>query len=203
MKNLIVFFFLQFTVFLFSGCGEKPLPYLGNTYVENGKTIYHKVRDFEYINQDSQKVSNKTLADKVYVTDFFFTSCPSICPKVMKEMLRIHEAFKGDENVQLVSFTIDPKRDTPEKLKLYAQNIGADTRFWHFLHGDKDETLDLADDFFIAALEDPDAPGGFDHSGKIVLIDRNGHVRSFTEGTESSDTPKFIEDVKTLLKEYE
>ena len=118
-------------------------------------------------------------------------------------MLKIHEVFKGDDRVRLVSFTIDPKRDTADKLKLYAQNIGADTRYWHFLTGDKDETLDLAADFFVAALEDPEAPGGFDHSGKIVLVDKNGHVRSFSEGTDPDDTPGLIEDIKSLLKEYE
>lgn len=197
-------FSLIFSLVLFMlSCGEKPLPYLGNTVVENGKQKYHKVRDFSYLNQDSVVVTNKDLAKHIYITDFFFTSCPSICPRVMKEMLAIHEAFKGDDRVKLVSFTIDPKRDNVSKLKLYAQNIGADTKYWHFLTGDKDETLDLAADFFVAALEDPTAPGGFDHSGKIVLVDKNGHVRSFTEGTEPGDTPAFIENVKKLLKEYE
>lgn len=176
---------------------------MGNQEVVDGKPKHHVVRDFSYINQDSIIVTNDSLSNQIYVTDFFFTSCPSICPKVMKQMLRIHEAFKGDHRVKLVSFTIDPKRDTPEKLKLYAQNIGADTRYWHFLHGDKDETLDLADDFFIAALEDPDAPGGFDHSGKIVLVDKEGHVRSFAEGTDPDDIPGLIEDIKILLQSYE
>lgn len=188
---------------VFQSCKEKVLPYLGNTVYENGNPVYHTIRDFAYINQDSQSVTKDSLSKYIFVADFFFTSCPSICPKVMKEMLRIHEAFKGDDRVRLVSFSIDPKRDTADKLKLYAQNIGADTRYWHFLTGDKDETLDLAADFFVAALEDPEAPGGFDHSGKIVLVDKNGHVRSFSEGTDPDDTPGLIEDIKLLLKEYE
>jgi protein SCO1/2 len=196
-------FFAFIVLLIFQSCKEKALPYLGNTVYENGKPVYHTIRDFAYINQDSQSVTKDSLSKYVFVTDFFFTSCPSICPKVMKEMLRIHEAFKGDDRVRLVSFSIDPKRDTADKLKLYAQNIGADTRYWHFLTGDKDETLDLAADFFVAALEDPEAPGGFDHSGKIVLVDRNGHVRSFSEGTDPDGTPGLIEDIKLLLKEYE
>lgn len=198
---LILFYFL--TGFFLSSCREKVLPYLGKQEMVEGKPKYHVVRDFSYLNQDSIQVSNQSLSNQIYVTDFFFTSCPSICPKVMKQMLRIHDTFKGDKRVMLVSFTIDPKRDTPEKLKLYAKNIGADTRYWHFLHGDKDETLDLANDFFIAALEDPDAPGGFDHSGKIVLVDKEGHVRSFAEGTDPDDIPGLIEDINILLKSYE
>ena len=198
-------YFISLTIyimFVFLSCKPAGLPYLGNTVMENGQPRYHVVRDFSYINQDSVQVSNKDLSQYVYIADFFFTSCPSICPKVMKEMLRIHDAFKGDDRVRLVSFTIDPKRDTAMKLKLYSDNLGVDTRYWHFLTGDKDETLDLAGDFFVAALEDSTAPGGFDHSGKIVLVDKKGHVRSFTEGTEPDDTPGFIEDVKLLLDEY-
>jgi protein SCO1/2 len=197
------YFFLHIFILLsLFSCKPTTLPYLGNTVIENGKPKYHVIRDFTYINQDSVQVSNKDLSAYIYITDFFFTSCPSICPKVMKEMLKIHETFKGDDRVRLVSFTIDPKRDTVEKLKLYSSNLGVDTKYWHFLTGDKDETLDLAGDFFVAALEDPTAPGGFDHSGKIVLVDKSGHVRSFTEGTEPEDTPKFINDVKLLLDEY-
>lgn len=200
VKNILFAFVL---LLLYQSCKESTLPYLGNTIYENGKPVYHTIRDFTYINQDSQSVTKDSLSNYIFVADFFFTSCPSICPKVMKEMLKIHDAFKGDDRVRLVSFSIDPKRDTADKLKLYAQNIGADTRYWHFLTGDKDETLDLATDFFVAALEDPEAPGGFDHSGKIVLVDKSGHVRSFSEGTEPDDTPGLIEDIKSLLEEYE
>jgi len=194
--------FLLFFPLLFS-CKNDPskteLPYLGNQEMVDGRPKYHSIRDFEYMNQDSQIVTNKTLADGVYIADFFFTSCPSICPKVMKQMLRLYETFESTPGVSLVSFTLDPVRDDVNKLALYAQNLEVKAPKWHFLTGDKDFTLDLADDFFVAALEDPDAPGGFDHSGKIILVDKNGHVRSFCEGTEPETIPKFIEDVKALL----
>ena len=175
------------------------LPFLGNHQVVAGQPKYHTIRDFEYLNQDSQTVTNKSLAEGVYIADFFFTSCPSICPKVMKQMLRLYETFEDTPGVNLVSFTLDPARDDVSKLALYAKNLEVKAPKWHFLTGDKDFTLDLADDFFVAALEDPDAPGGFDHSGKIILVDKNGHVRSFCEGTEPETIPKFIEDVKSLL----
>lgn len=203
MKN-VLFLSLGLITLIFTGCqnGNEELPYLGNTVVENGVQVHHTVGQFSHYNQDSVLMTNKDFADKIYVADFFFTSCPSICPKVAKEMLRIYEAVQDDPMVKLVSFSIDPKRDTPQKLKLYANNLGVDHNKWYFLTGDKDATLELADTYFVAALEDPDAPGGFDHSGKIVLVDKDGHVRSFSEGTDSESTPKLIEDIKKLSASY-
>lgn len=116
-------------------------------------------------------------------------------------MLRLHDEFKNVKGVKLVSFTLDPKRDTVGKLSMYAENLGVSPNKWLFLTGDKDFTLDLADDFFVAALEDPSAPGGFDHSGKIILVDKKGRVRSFCEGTDATTIPDFIKDVYTLLDE--
>lgn len=182
---------------------NEKLPYLGNKKVENGKEILHKIRPFSFLNQDSVIINNDSLKDVVYIADFFFVSCPSICPKVAKQMLRLHDAFKDNPNVKLVSFTIDPKRDSVGRLAEYAANLEVKADKWLFLTGDKYTTLELADDYFVSALEDPSAPGGFDHSGKIILVDKKGHVRSFCEGTEAETIPKFIEDVKLLLKEYE
>lgn len=197
-------FFCALSTWFILSCNEsgQELPYLGNKVVEDGKEIYHKVGQFSHYNQDSILMTNKDLADYIYVADFFFTSCPSICPKVAKEMLKIHNALKDDPQVKVVSFTIDPVRDTPSKLKLYGDNLGIDHKKWIFLTGDKDATLDLASTYFVAALEDADAPGGFDHSGKIVLVDKEGHVRSFSEGTDPTTTPKLIEDIKKLSVSY-
>jgi protein SCO1/2 len=148
-------------------------------------------------------MTNQSLKDYIYVADFFFTSCPSICPKVMKEMMRIYESVKDDPQVKLVSFTIDPKRDDVRKLRLYADNLGIDHTKWYFLTGDKEATFALANTYFVAALEDPTAPGGFDHSGKIILVDKEGHIRSFSEGTDPENTPKIIADIKTLSASYQ
>lgn len=191
-------------ILLLSSCSEKgkELPYLGQMQMVGGKEIHHTVGKFNHLNQDSVRITNETLSRYIYVADFFFTSCPSICPKVAREMLRIHDAMKGDTMVKLISFTIDPKRDDVKKLKIYADNLGIDQSRWWFLTGDKDATLDLANTYFVAALEDPDAPGGFDHSGKIVLVDKEGHVRSFSEGTDPETTPRLIEDIKALSLSY-
>ena len=199
MKHLWV---LGMVIFAFFSCKDNSkLPFLGNTKQENGITVQHQVRPWSYMRQDSVLVDNDSLKLFVYVTDFFFRSCPSICPRVTKEMLKIYDAFKDDNRVKLVSFTIDPKRDTPEKLKLYADNLGVDQSKWWFLSGDKDETYELANDYFIVAYEDAESPGGFDHSGKIILVDQGGHVRSFSEGTDPETTPGLIADIKKLLNE--
>jgi protein SCO1/2 len=198
--SLLIALFTVLVVLISGGCKEEgDLPILGNTAEVDGQKVYHQIRDWTYLNQDSIQVTNKDLGEYVYVADFFFTSCPSICPRVAKEMLVIYEEFKDEPRVKLVSFTIDPKRDTPTKLKLYSSNLDVNSDKWWFLTGDKGETLELANDYFIAALEDQDSPGGFDHSGKIVLVDKEGHIRSFSEGTDPDTTPKLIKDVKKLI----
>ena len=188
------------------GCDElapTTLQILGKKKIVEGKEVNHTIPDWEFMDQDSNMVTNKGLSNAVYVTDFFFRSCPTICPKTMKEMKRIYTEFKDNPQVKLVSFTIDPVRDSPALLKKYASNLEVDTKKWWFLHGDKEETYDLALDYFNTAYEDSDVPGGFNHSGKLILTDKNGHIRSFSEGTDPDETPKLIRDIKILLKEYE
>lgn len=203
MKRL--FYFVSVFILSLSSCQEdnKPLPFIGQKKIVDGKEVHHKVPDWTYINQDSTTVTNSDLADYIYITDFFFTSCPSICPKVMKQMLLLQEEFKNEPMVKLVSFTLDPKRDTPKALSAYAKNIGADTDKWWFLVGEKEATFDLANEYFVVAYEDKDVPGGFDHSGKILLVDKKGHIRSFSEGTDPSTTPKMIKDTRKLISSYD
>lgn len=203
----IKFFPLLAIIFTFwIGCGEpapKSLPILGKKKIVEGIEVNHTIPDWKFMNQDSNMVTNKDLSDVIYITDVFFRSCPTICPKTMREMKRIYTEFEDNPQVKLVSFTIDPVRDSPALLKKYASNLEVNTDKWWFLHGDKEETYDLALDYFNTAYEDSDIPGGFNHSGKLILTDKNGHIRSFSEGTDPDETPKLIRDIKTLLKEYE
>lgn len=188
------------------GCKEsKPitLPIIGKTMVVDGREVPHTVPDWTFVNQDSVTVSNTDLNDVVYVSDFFFRSCPTICPKVAREMKKVYTEFLDNPNVKFVSFTLDPKRDTPEKLKEYAANLGVDDSKWWFIHGDKEKIYELTAGYMQIGFEDDSVPGGFDHSGKLILTDKEGHIRSFSEGTEPGDTPKLIRDIKILLKEYE
>ncbi len=201
-----ILYLITVAIILLLGCqstDNRPLPFLGQVEVIDGDTLKHTIPHWTFLNQDSTKITNTDLANKIYISDFFFTSCPSICPKVMKQMLRLHEEFEDEEVIQFVSFTIDPKRDDVDKLSLYSKNLGVTSDTWHFLTGDQDSLLDLADEYFVVAYKDEDAPGGFDHSGKIILTDKSGHVRSFCEGTDPESIPQFIDDVNILIKEYE
>ena len=203
MKNWSLLLILV-TGMLFS-CGKKapePLPVLGNMEIVNGDTLYHTVPDFSFVDQDSQMVTNATFADKAYVVDFFFISCPTICPMVTKQMMRIHDRFKMEDRLMLLAHTIDTKHDSVSRLKQYAVNLGVDTRKWRFVTGIKDEIYGIANDYFSIAIEDPNAPGGFDHSGRLILVDKNRRVRSFCDGTDPASVDRFMEDINTLLKEY-
>ena len=184
-----------------SACQQEQLPILGRRQIVDGDTIYHSVPDFRFVDQDSQIITNETFAGKAYVVDFFFISCPTICPKVKKQMLRIYERFAGDDRLLFLSHSIDPKRDTVGRLKSYAENLGIESRRWHLVTGDKDSIYEIADDYFSIAIEDPNAPGGFDHSGRLILVDPNRHIRSVCNGTDPEDVDRFMEDIELLLQE--
>lgn len=178
---------------------QKALPIIGNHDIQGKDTIYHQIPDFAFIDQDSQVVTNATFDGKIYVADFFFTSCPTICPKVKKQMLRIYDKYKDEPRLMFLSHSIDPKRDTVGRLKTYSENLGVDTERWRFVTGNKDEIYEIADDYMSIALEDPTAPGGFDHSGWILLIDKDRHIRSYCNGTVPEKVDGFMKDIDWLL----
>lgn len=187
-------------------CGEKkdaPLPVIGNRVELNGDTLHHRIRPFTFVNQLGDSMTNADFEGKIYVADMFFTSCPTICPKVKQQMLRIYDKVKGDPDFKLASHTIDPVRDKVDVLKAYADNMGVDHNQWYFLTGDKELTYEVADDYFIAAYEDEEAPGGFDHSGKIIMLDKQGRIRSFCDGTDPESVTKMLGHIDILKKEYE
>ncbi|WP_126974302.1 SCO family protein [Gynurincola endophyticus] len=199
MKYLY-FLFIQV---LFVACQQNNrLPFLGEPEQMGDSTVYPTIADFSFLNQDSQFVSNRSLADKIYIADFIFLSCPTICPVMTREMYKAYEAFEQDNRVVFVSHTIDPVRDTIPRLKSYAENLGAKSGKWHFLTGNQDEIIDLAEkSYFATALPDSTAPGGFVHSGGLLLIDRNRHIRGVYNGTKPEETERLISDIKKLLKE--
>ncbi len=181
--------------------GPKELPIYGERTIVNNDTVYHQVPDFQFVNQDSNIITNKTFDDKVYVADFFFTSCTTICPKVKKQMLRIYEKYSDNDKVLLLSHSIDTKYDTVARLNRYAKSLGVSSDKWHFVTGEKDDIYGIADDYFSVAIEDPTLPDGFDHSGYIILVDENRHIRSMKNGTQAEEVDKFMEDMDRLLKE--
>ncbi|MFT5169361.1 MAG: protein SCO1/2 [Saprospiraceae bacterium] len=181
---------------------NEKLPILGFRDIDStGDTIYHSIPDFSFIDQDSQEVTNKTFEGKVYISDFFFIHCPSICPKVKAQMMRIYDKYEDNDKVILLSHSIDTKNDTIPALKIYANKLEAKTEKWHFVTGEHDLIYSLADEYFVAALVNKDAPGGFDHSGRIILVDKKRNVRSFAEGTDPESVTKFMLDIDKLLAE--
>ncbi|MGV6844708.1 MAG: SCO family protein, partial [Lutibacter sp.] len=169
-----------------------------------------KVPSFSFINQNGDYITNNFYKNKVYVVEFFFTTCPTICPKMNKNMVSIQNKFMGNPNFGIASFSINPKHDTPQILKAYAKEHGANAKNWNFLTGDQDKIYTLANNgFTLYAGEDSQAAGGFEHSGSFALIDKNGNIRSrydkygnpiaFYDGLNPKEIYKLEEDIAILL----
>ncbi len=138
-----------------------------------------KVPQFSFVDQDGQTISNKDYEGKVYVVEFFFTTCPTICPRMNRNLIEIQNTFSEFEDFGVASFTINPDYDTSEVLKAYAENYGVTNPNWHLMTGDKEVIYELANvGFNIYAGENPEVEGGFEHSGNFALIDKNGYIRS-------------------------
>ncbi|MBT8320379.1 MAG: SCO family protein, partial [Eudoraea sp.] len=138
-----------------------------------------KVPPFAFMNQDSLLITNEDYLGKVYVVEFFFTTCPTICPIMNRNLVQIQEEFRDFQNFGVASFTINPDYDTPRVLKEYAEDYGITDMDWHLLTGDRNEIYDLANvGFNIFVAQEDDVPGGFEHSGLFALIDKEGFIRS-------------------------
>lgn len=171
---------------------------------DNGDTIYHKIADYQFIDQDSSLVTPRTFEDKVYVADFFFTSCPTICPKMKAEMLRVYDKFEATPDFKILSHTLDPEHDTVAVLNRFANDLGVSSEKWHFVTGEKEEIYKHGQtSYMVTAMEDPTAPGGFLHSGAFLLIDKERRVRGIYDGTIPEEVDKLMVDIDKLLAEYE
>jgi len=167
-------------------------------------TIPHRIADFSFINQDSAIVTNASFKDQIYVADFFFINCPSICPEMSKQMYRVYEKFLENENIGLLSHTIDPVYDTVAALAKYARLLGVSSSKWQFVTGDKQQIYDLGEtSYMVVANEDENAPGGFIHSGAFLLIDKERQVRGVYDGTITSQVDLLMKDIDKLLTSYE
>ena len=199
---------------LFASCksnnGGNTLPIYGSrtpvTKTVNGQTvtdtIYQTIPAFKFINQYGDSISDKNLSGKIYVADFFFTSCPSICPVMQRNMLNVYNAFKTDPDIKILSFTIDPKYDSVKVLKKYADKLGVSGNTWWFLQGKKDSTYKLAEkNYLVAVSEDKTTPGGYVHQGYFVLVDKEKRVRGAYDGTQPEQVNQLIADIKTLKAE--
>jgi len=176
------------------------LPILSPKVYNGIDSVYRTIRNFSLINQDNQIVKGTDLLGKIHVAEFFFTSCPSICPIMAKNLLQVHEKFKNEKHFIIVSYTIDPDYDTPDILRGYAKKNEIDTKTWWFLTGSKDTIYSIcSEDYLAFAQKDVKAPGGFLHSGFFILVDENGYIRGAFDGTSMAKTEELIENIKILL----
>ncbi|WP_240163406.1 SCO family protein [Spirosoma taeanense] len=189
---------------------DDKLPILGErttvTRTVNGKavtdSVYHTIPDFTFVSQYGDTVTARTLNGKVYVADFFFTSCPTICPKMKVQLKRVYEKFKGNPDVMLLSHTIDPAHDSVPMLKEFADNLGVTGRQWLFVTGDKETIYDIGQNsYMVTAQQDASAPGGVIHSGAFILVDKNKHIRGVYDGTTEDGVDKLMKDMDRLLAE--
>lgn len=181
---------------------QQKLPYLGNPEINGNDTIYPTIRDFSFINQDSIVVTNKTFENKIYIADFIFLSCPTICPIMTNQMIKVYNVYKTNPDVHFLSHTIDPDRDTIQALKDYTSALELDTKKWMFVTGRKEDIYSIAEEnYFTTAYSDSTAPGGFIHGGGLLLIDKNRHIRGVYDGTNQEETKRLINDIDILLKE--
>jgi len=213
MKNALVIGFAA--ILLWSSCksgsDKKTLPIYGNrepvTKTVDGKqvtdTIYQTIPPFKFVNQYGDSVSNKTLNGDIYVVDFFFTTCPSICPIMHRNMLKVYETFKSTGNFKIISHTIDPKHDSVPVLKKYADKLGISGNTWWFLQGRKEDIYTIAEkNYLVAVKQDSSASsGGYIHAGYFVLIDKQKRIRGSYDGTDPKQVDELIADIKTLQTE--
>lgn len=170
---------------------------------EKTDTIYQTIPAFKFVDQDGDTVTNKTLAGKVYVADFFFTSCPSICPIMSRNMKKIYDDFKGNDEVAFLSHTIDPRHDSVPELKKYADKLGVNDKRWLFVLGPKEVVYPLAEKSYLVAVnENSKAPGGFIHQGFFVLVDKEKRIRGAYDGTDDKEVARLTKDISRLVEEY-
>ena len=196
---------------ILAGCTVEPrktsLPILGlhdyQDVIVDGKpvkdTIYHSIPEFSFINQDSISITKESFKDKVYVADFFFTSCPTICPTVKGQMLRIYDRYEDSDELRFISHSIDTKRDSVPVLRDYGEKLQIDPKRWHLVTGERDDIYGIARQYFIAAEEDPNSPGGYTHSGGLVLVDKEFRIRGIYDGTEAEEVDELMDDLTLLL----
>jgi protein SCO1/2 len=209
---MIVKFSILFLSLLVFSCTERSvktnkllLPIIGEKKlagVDGTDTIYHTIQPFSFINQFNDTVTEKTIANKIYVTDFFFATCQSICPKMSSQLVHVQNAFKNDKDILLLSHTVNPANDTVEVLNGYAQTYGAIQNKWHLLTGNKKAIYDMARySYLVNALQEDGSAEGFLHSELFILIDKQKRIRGFYDGTDSVAVVKLISDIKLLKQE--
>jgi protein SCO1 len=204
-KSLIKSSVVVITLLMVSCKETAPLPIYGERdFTVEGDTIYHTIPDFRFTNQHDKEVSHELYKGKIYIADFFFTTCPGICPIMTGELSRVQKDIGGlSERVLILSHTVDPESDTTAAMLAYGVKKGADFSTWNFVTGTKKRLYNMAEAYLVVANHNPGEEMEFVHSDKLVLIDKEGRIRGLYSGIETREVDQLIRDVKTLIKEYE
>ncbi len=196
------------TWFFLSKKDEAPIRYLAYYGPKNllkiNDTSYHSVPDFEFTDQYNQKVNKQTVKDKIYVTEYFFTTCKSICPVMNTNLEKIYKEFKNRNDLLILSHTVNPENDSVAVLKQYSDLHGVNDNRWLFLTGSKKALYQLArKGYLLNAEEGNGGEEDFIHTQNFALVDKESHIRGFYDGTDSLEIIRLTQEIKLLLKEYE
>lgn len=200
--------------YVFTRPKEKPLKVYNPIDVESEmvekdlarKGFGHTIQEFSFTDQEGKPYGSKDLKGKIYVAEYFFTTCGTICPRMNAEMQRVQAAYKGEDRFKIVSFTVNPETDSVAQMKMYAEGHQADPKQWHFLTGEKTDLYKLARrSFFVLkpaeAANQGDVGSDFIHTNYFVLVDTQKRIRGYYDGTDSREVDKLIGDVRKLLDE--
>ncbi len=210
MKSLL---YLAVSLCVLQSCSNKSenkLPILGERApVEktvDGKividTVYQTIPPFSYLNQDSVIITDKDFENKIYIADFFFTACNTICPIMHRNMLEVYKKYKDNPRVKILSHSVDIKYDVPSRLKSYASKLGVESSKWAFVHGSRDSIYNIsAKSYLVAAYEDKADPQGLVHQGWFVLVDTKKQLRGAYDGTKEDQVKQMMVDMEILLAE--
>jgi protein SCO1/2 len=210
-KLLILLFLLSFpsVLYVILSVGKTNfihLSYFGEKEVAPNEkdTIYHSIAPFKFVNQNGDTITEKNYEGKIYVADYFFTTCKSICPKMATELQRVQQKFAYTNGmVQLLSHTVDPEHDSVPVLNAYSKLVHADTKMWNFVTGDKKELYDMARySYLVNAMQGDGGPDDFIHSELFVLVDKEKHIRGIYDGTDIKAVNNLLDDIKVLIAEY-
>ena len=170
----------------------------------NGDTLFYTIPEYSFINQKGETITNTTYKGKIHVTNFFFTSCPGICPIIMNQLTRVQEEHANTPDFMMLSHSLDPKNDSPDVLLNYGERLGVNFKMWNLVTGNPEDIHNMSrDGYKLAAAWDNKAPGGINHTERVTLVDKEGHIRGWYIGTDADDMDRLIDDIERLSKEYE
>jgi protein SCO1 len=179
------------------------LPVFGESKLgAKGDTLYHSINDFSFLNQFNDTITEGSVQGKIYVADFFFATCQSICPRMSSQLVRVQQNFVNDSDFLILSHTVNPTNDNVKVLSDYGKTYGAIRNKWHLMTGDKKQIYDLAKtSYLVNAIEDDGSEEGFLHSETFLLVDAKRRLRGIYDGTDSLDVDRLIKEIKVLKTE--